>query len=177
MDTFSIYQLPAHHNACFVPLHRAVHHGFKPCISKYELKYENAPLNGMSLEDIFEMFNENKPSDFTGRSLSISDVIVLVKAGCKIAYYVDAGGFRHIPNFFEGEGPMSMFRRGYQQALKDISTPVSPITEKWEHSICPRCKKSFADYEDNNDGYVIRANLERCPFCGQKLYWDGTEGV
>lgn len=176
MDTFSIYQLPTQHTACFVGFHLATLHGFKPRVSEYEVKYENAPLNGMGLEDIFAMFNTSWPNDFTGHSLSVSDVVVLVRAGCKAAYYVDSAGFKYLPDFFDHEELINMFRRGYKQALKDINTPVPPITEKWEHSICPRCKESFADYEDNNDGDVIRAHLERCPFCGQRLNWDSISG-
>lgn len=65
------------------------------------------------------------------------------------------------------------YRKGYEQALKDINKPRMVIQENWNPSECPRCKESFSDYEPCNDGYYKRAySLERCPYCGQKLKWD-----
>lgn len=64
------------------------------------------------------------------------------------------------------------FERGYQKAMDDINTPMVVITPNWNPSKCPRCSKSFSDYEPCDDGYYSRAtSLERCPFCGQKLDW------
>ena len=61
---------------------------------------------------------------------------------------------------------------GYEQALKDINTPMKTIQEQWNPSECPRCKEPFFEYEPCNDGYYQRAySLERCPYCGQKLEW------
>ena len=68
---------------------------------------------------------------------------------------------------------MDDYKRGYEQALKNINTPMSVITENWNPSECPRCGEDFSDYEPCDDGYYDRAtHLERCPYCGQKLYWD-----
>lgn len=64
------------------------------------------------------------------------------------------------------------YDKGYKQALKDINTPKKVIQENWSPSECPRCGKSYCDYEPCNDGYYKRArSLERCPYCGQKLEW------
>lgn len=64
------------------------------------------------------------------------------------------------------------YKKGYAQALEDISTPCKAIQEAWNPSKCPRCKKSFHDYEPCDDGYYKRTqSLERCPYCGQKLEW------
>ena len=46
-------------------------------------------------EEIFRVFNIDKPADFKGHSLSVSDVVVLDGA----AYYVDVYGFKRIENF------------------------------------------------------------------------------
>jgi len=68
---------------------------------------------------------------------------------------------------------MDDYKRGYEQALKNINTPMSVITENWNPSECPRCGEDFSDYEPCDDGYYDRATgLERCPYCGQKLDWD-----
>jgi len=66
----------------------------------------------------------------------------------------------------------SDFDKGYQQALVDIGKPMAVIAKNWNPSICPRCKESFSDFEPCFDGYYNRAtNLDRCPFCGQRLDW------
>lgn len=68
--------------------------------SDYNLVY-TAPLEGMNLDQIFEKFNIDHPSDFTGHSLSISDVVVLHQDGKTTSYYVDSIGFKEIPDFFK----------------------------------------------------------------------------
>lgn len=64
------------------------------------------------------------------------------------------------------------YRKGYEQAIKDINTPRKVIQKDWNPSECPCCKKSFYEYEPCDDGYYQRAySLERCPECGQKIEW------
>lgn len=66
----------------------------------------------------------------------------------------------------------SDYDQGYQQALADISKPMAVIAKNWNPSVCPRCKQSMSDFEPCFDGYYNRAtNLDRCPFCGQRLDW------
>lgn len=48
-------------------------------------------------EELYRVFNIEKPHDFKGHSLSVSDVIVLGGA----AWYVDVYGFKRIENFKE----------------------------------------------------------------------------
>lgn len=68
---------------------------------------------------------------------------------------------------------MLYYRKGYQQALKDINTEKKVIKESWSPSRCPQCKEDFSDFEPCNDGYYTRCtSMLRCPFCGQKLKWD-----
>ena len=47
----------------------------------YELVYTGELKEGMSLDDIFTEFNIDHPADFTGHSLSVSDVVVLHQDG------------------------------------------------------------------------------------------------
>ena len=61
---------------------------------------------------------------------------------------------------------------GYSKALQDMNEPMMVIQENWSYSVCPRCKKSFYDYEEDDDGYITRAtSMIRCPHCGQRLKW------
>ena len=64
---------------------------------------------------------------------------------------------------------------GYQQALNDINKPKKPIIEYCEYSRCPRCDKSFIDFENCNYDLIERAKfMDRCPYCGQALKWPST---
>ena len=65
----------------------------------YELVYTGELKEGMSLDDIFTKFNIDHPADFTGHSLSVSDVVVLHQDGENTSHYVDSLGYREIPGF------------------------------------------------------------------------------
>lgn len=65
----------------------------------YDLLY-TAPLEeGTSLEDIYTRFNIDRPADFRGYSLSVSDVVVLHQNGENTSHYVDSFGYREVPEF------------------------------------------------------------------------------
>ena len=67
----------------------------------YELVY-TAPLRFTdTLDGIYERFNLNRPADFTGHSLSVSDIIVRNLNGRVSARFVDSFGFRHLPAFID----------------------------------------------------------------------------
>ena len=48
---------------------------------------------------IFMKFNIDRPADFTGHSLSKSDIVVINQDGKKTAHYVDAWGFQEVKGF------------------------------------------------------------------------------
>ena len=52
------------------------------------------------LEDIFTKFNLDRPRNFRGRSMSVSDIIVMYINGEKTTYYVDGSDFARLPNDF-----------------------------------------------------------------------------
>jgi hypothetical protein len=54
-----------------------------------------------NLDAIFEKFNVDRPEDFRGYSLSVSDVIVIKHSDLVKAYYVDDIGFKEIPKFLD----------------------------------------------------------------------------
>ena len=67
----------------------------------YDLIY-TAPLTEKdTLDGIYERFNIQRPADFTGHSLSVSDVVVLNDGSTVKAYYVDSIGFAELPEFFK----------------------------------------------------------------------------
>ena len=64
----------------------------------YQRVYEGS-VEAKDLEDVFRIFNIEKPEDYKGRSLSVSDVIEVVKSdSCEPGfYYCDSFGFKEIP--------------------------------------------------------------------------------
>lgn len=107
-SAFSIYQLKSDEFrfSSYVSMRNK---GYEPVVDDYEMIYTDE-LNGASLNDIYERFNIDHPKDYVGYSLSVSDVIVLIKDGERTAYMVDSFGFKELPDFFSGSGGMQMQR-------------------------------------------------------------------
>lgn len=76
----------------------------------YESMYKGELKPGETLDTIYERFNIHRPKDFTGHSLSVSDVIVLESESEKKAFYVDSFGFSEFKDFF-----VERFERTEQQ--------------------------------------------------------------
>lgn len=74
--------------------------GLQVNVSDYESKYQGELKPGETLDTLYERFNIHRPEDFTGHSLSVSDVIVLESGGDKKAFYVDSFGFCEVKDFF-----------------------------------------------------------------------------
>ena len=55
----------------------------------------------MMFENIYTHSNINFSEDYTGRSLSLSDVVMLHQDGDVSAHYVDSVGFREVPQFLD----------------------------------------------------------------------------
>lgn len=66
-----------------------------------ELQIERAEqeADATTLDNLFERFNIERPNDFTGHSMSVSDVIIMNRGGRLTAYYVDSFGFTELPDF------------------------------------------------------------------------------
>ena len=106
-DTFAIYQIkdgPAR-DYHFEPLERLKAAGLTVDRANYREVY-TAPLAGTdTLEGIYQRFNINHPADYTGHSLSVSDVVVLHRDGRDTAHYVDSFGFSEVPQFLPAPQP------------------------------------------------------------------------
>ena len=100
--SFSIYQLKDGDQTLdyrFEPLDSIHRNGLSVDPANYELVY-HAPLTpGEGLEDIYTRFNIDRPADFTGHSLSVSDIVVLHEDGQDTAHYCDRVGFTQVPEF------------------------------------------------------------------------------
>ena len=103
-DSFSIYQLKGGNETLdyrFEPLDSIHRNGLSVKPENYELVYE-APLTTKdNLESIYTRFNVDRPADFTGHSLSVSDIVVLHQGGKDTAHYCDRAGFSEVPEFLQ----------------------------------------------------------------------------
>lgn len=103
---FEIYQLKKSDDNIYIrfeSLERLAELGQKPDFSNYDKVYEGdlSAVNargdtvGDKLEAVFVKFNLERPEDFKGHSLSVSDVVVMDDK----AYYVDTVGFQPLKEF------------------------------------------------------------------------------
>lgn len=67
------------------------------------------------LNAIDEQFNLHHPANFTGRSLSTSDVIVLKQNGEVTAHYADNIGFKLLPDFLQQGNPLRSVEDAVEQ--------------------------------------------------------------
>ena len=105
-DTYAIYQLKrddATADIRFMNSEYLREKGIEPKYENYELIYTGALTQDGSqidkLEDLYRIFNIEHPQDFTGHSLSISDIVALKQAGVVSYHYVDSVGYKELTNF------------------------------------------------------------------------------
>ena len=127
-STFEIYQLKLSaetREIRFISLDSLTEQGKSPNISTYDKMYEGdftefeqaGDTIGKQLEAVFNKFNLNRPDDFKGHSLSVSDVVVAKGK----AYYVDSFGFKEIKGF-------SVPEKEHKQAEEQDKKPVPKKT-------------------------------------------------
>ena len=132
-DSFSIYQLKRGDETLdyrFEPLDAIRRNGLSVDPANYELVY-TAPLTERDdLESIYTRFNIDRPADFKGHSLSVSDIVVLHQGGSDTAYYCDRFGFSQVPEFLEPDRAKEVtIPTPDQMATRErISTPRGSFT-------------------------------------------------
>ncbi len=133
-QNYEIYQLKSNEETRdirFQPYEYITKAGKKPDFNNYEKVYEgkSADLSGNlgeKLEQLFEKFNFDRPQDFKGHSLSVSDVVVLEDK----AYYVDDVGFKPLEDFIPLELKQSRFYDELPKRLSDIAEgKISPLQD------------------------------------------------
>ena len=104
VGSFSIYQLKGGNETLdyrFEPLDSIHRNGLSVKLENYELVYEAPMTEKDNLESIYTRFNVDRPADFTGHSLSVSDIVVLHQGGKDTAHYCDRAGFSEVPEFLQ----------------------------------------------------------------------------
>ena len=100
--TFGIYQIrdgSAGENYAFMNMSFIESHGMQIKKEDYQLVYVGELFGNMSLDDIFERFNIDRPEDFRGHSLSVSDIVVLNDGEKVTAHFVDSISFEQLDYF------------------------------------------------------------------------------
>lgn len=80
-------------------------HGREPNIDHYDVMYvaelhttQHVSQDDM-LEKLYTKFNMERPEDFYGHSLSVSDIVALKRNGVVSYHYVDSIGFKELNGF------------------------------------------------------------------------------
>lgn len=99
MVPYAIYQLEEESPGLFLNMEEVKQEGLSVDGSQYRLVYQGVMPQNTTLDDLFVKFNRDRPEDFTGHSLSVSDVIAYQSGLQKRAFYVDRFGFEELPEF------------------------------------------------------------------------------
>ena len=111
-DAFAIYQLRHHertHDHRFMAMSQLQAAGLTVERANYEMVYAGAlhQTSGKSipelLNDIFYRFNMERPDDFHGHSLSVSDIVALKVDGSVSVHYVDRYGWQELHGFLSDQ--------------------------------------------------------------------------
>ena len=159
-DTFTIYQLkggPETRDYRYEAYDSLQEAGLAVDRQNYDLVY-TAPLDGKtSLEDIYRTFNaDDRPADFRGHSLSVSDVVVLNRGGKEEAHYCDSFGFTPVPEFF--------LQREKQLAPRELLTGESIQTPRGSFLVTDMSREQleaagYGFHHQSEDGkYLIMGN-------------------
>ena len=107
-DTYAIYQLKrddATTDLRFMDSEWLKKKGIEPQVENYDLVYTGALYPASSqidtLERLYQTFNIDHPADFTGHSLSVSDIVALKQNGVVSCHYVDSVGYKELPSFIQ----------------------------------------------------------------------------
>ena len=141
------------------------HQGKEPNIDHYEVVY-TAPLlpykdQNTMLEELYAKFNVSRPDDYTGHSLSVSDIVALRQNGVVSCYYVDSIGFQELPGFLKPEN----YLKAAEMAMEDDYGMIDGVINNGKKEE-PAEKASVLDQLKEKQEAVPPAPPRRC--CEEK---------
>lgn len=188
-STYSIYQLKDDDESrkhLFLNSADLEKSGYSPNIADYELKYTGA-LSDIpdtnKLEGIYYRFNMERPDDFTGHSLSVSDIIVIEDENNKTAHFVDSVGYKEIPEFFaersvlHEEADIKNNRTaddiaiGDRYQYKDREYTVTSMNGIYPDDV----GISYNETLSNGTVYAVTENVDRYKLEREGVYLDSVE--
>lgn len=121
-DSYAILQLRYSDETVyerFASMRQLEHFGLEPDIDHYEVVYAGELTRGGDQTDVLEgmytKFDIDRPEDFKGHSLSVSDIVALKVAGVVSCHYVDSIGFAELPDFIRREN----YLKNAEMAMED----------------------------------------------------------
>ena len=101
-DSYCIYQLKRNDETAellFMSSNYLREHGLAVSYENYDAVYSGQLSGTETLDALYMKFNIERPQDFTGHSLSVSDIVALRQNGVVSCHYVDSIGFADVPSF------------------------------------------------------------------------------
>ena len=108
----------------------------------YQFVYGDELQEGDTLETLYTKFNMDHPADYTGHSLSVSDVVILKKDGELTAHYVDSFGYQELPEFVQ-----------QRQKIQEIQAEQKTYPPLYLSDL------SYASEHENADAYLDSRKL------------------
>lgn len=164
-NEYKIYQLknsPENHAIRFEGYSLAEKHGEPAKPENYDLVYSGSLddfEDSNKLEAIYTKFNIDRPEDFKGHSLSVSDIIVMNDE----ANYVDSYGFVDVSDKFLGKKKEQINLNDYEKISlvrktewndRDLSDAENPAFEEITASYTPDEDGSFTKYAFNRTNSI-----------------------
>ena len=165
-NEYKIYQLKndtENHAIRFEGFTDAERYGEAAKPENYELVYSGSLddfEDSNKLEAIYTKFNLDRPEDFKGHSLSVSDIIVLNNE----ANYVDTYGFVDVSDRFLGREKEKINLNDYENIRlvrrtewndKDLSDAENPAFEEITENYTPDEDGSFVKYAHNTTNSIL----------------------
>ena len=144
-DSFAIYQIDGEAGYHFMGMDHVINHGLIVSREDYRMVYHGKLAPEETLERIYEKFNRYHPEDYTGYSLSMSDIIVLKKDEKVEAFYVDSVGFarlREYPN-----------TKGWDIFLLPEKTEILTETTMTEEELAVKTPSGYFSIQTTEEGY------------------------
>ena len=109
--------------------------GQRPEINFYDVVYANTlelqtKDSGLLCDYLYTKFNVDRPDDFDGYSLSVSDVIAIKRQGEINCYYVDTIGFRELQDFNLKINPLRGIEDQMEQNDNQLDGVINNLPEK-----------------------------------------------
>lgn len=106
------------------------------------------------LDRLYERFNLDHPADFTGHSLSVSDVIALNRDGDISCYYVEPIGFQEIKGFLEDRNYLKSAEMSQEDDYDMIDGIINNGEKKSIRAELEEHRKELAAYRPHTPKHV-----------------------
>ena len=159
--TFGIYQIKDDspgENYAFMNMRFIESHGMQIKKEDYKMVYADRLWQGDTLDSLYEKFNIAHPEDYTGHSLSVSDIVVLNENGTVKAYFVDSISFRELPDFLHLEPELGMDEIAYQIGNQYLAIQVA--AEGYDYSFYDKEMKLMDGGVYENPDISIREAID-----------------